>query len=206
VWRIPWIDHVHPEKTKSQQIVSGTVGWKLEVGTYLHKKEVGLAIFYLYIICVLRSFQMPSIYVRRIDFVMIMIFPPPSCRCIILLMYKTQWKKCIDLVDGERTNSQVLSKLQCLIDVISRRRCSSRAAIFTYLPAGLQFEYVAGAQWFHKRICAHWLSDWNCRHRMEDRFIASGKTLLWSCAPACVISFKEIPSEVFIDHHSSRAR
>lgn len=112
---------------------------------------------------------------------MIMIFPP-SCRCIVLLMYETQWKKCIDLVDGERTNSQVLSKLQCLNDVISRRRCSSRAAIFTYLPAGLQFEYVAGAQWFHERICAHWLSDWNCRHRIEDRFSASGKT--WSCAAA----------------------
>jgi len=79
-------------------------------------------------------------------------------------------------VNRERRNSQVLQKLQCLNDGISRRRCSSRAAIFTYLPAGLQFEYVAGAQWFHERICAHWLSDWNCRHRMEGRFGASGKT------------------------------
>jgi hypothetical protein len=188
---------------RKDKIAAGRVSdYGLELGTWLHKKEVWLAILYLYIICVLRSFQIPSNYVRWFDLVMIMIFRP-SCRCIVLLMYKTLWKNRADVVNRERRNSQVLSKLQCLNDVISRSRCSSRATVFTYLPAGLQFEYVAGAQWFNDRIFARWLSDGNCRYRMEDRFSAVPEK---KCACICVISFKEIPSAVFIDRHSSRAR
>lgn len=181
----------------------------LELGTWLHKKEVWLAILYLYIICVLRSFQIPSNYVRWFDFVMIMIFRP-SCRCIVLLMYKTLWKKCADVVNRERRNSQVLSKLQCLNDVISRRRCSSRAAVFTYLPAGLQFEYVAGAQWLMREyvhadwaigiVVIAWRIGWLLPAR-RGRALPEKK-----CGCIGVISFKEIPSAVFIDHHSSRGR
>jgi len=132
-----------------------------------------------------------------------------ACRCIVLLMYKSLWKKCADVVKREWRSSEVLSKLQCLNDVISRRRCSSRATVFTYQPVcslnmllvlnDLMREYVH-ADWAIEIVVIAWRIG-SVLPARRGRLLPEKK-----CACICVISFKEIPSAVFIDHHSSRAR
>lgn len=45
VWRIPWIDHVHPEKTKSRQVVFRTMGWNLELGCIKKRCDLQFSIY-----------------------------------------------------------------------------------------------------------------------------------------------------------------
>ncbi len=206
MWRIPWID-VHPEETKSQQIVSGTMGWKLELSCIKKRWDLQFSIYTSSACsapfkCHLTTWG-GSIFwwlwssLHHVDVLSYSCTKLSETNAQMLWTVNEETLRCCRNCNVSTTGS---------LDVGAR---AEQQSLHTYQPVcslnmflvlnDFMREYVH-TDWAIEIVVIAWrigsvLPARRCRALPEKK-----------CACICVSSFKEIPSAVFIDHHSSRAR